>query len=123
VSISGFLDIVVFLSKIECATLLNSMNDERDFEEPTLVLDIILESLATITGVVSSFAMLPQIYRIFSRKSAKDLSIWTYSYMLVAGVVWFLYGINIQSFPVWVSNLIGSITMAALIVGWFLYGR
>ena len=88
-----------------------------------MVLDIILESLATITGIVSSFAMLPQIYRIFKRKSAKDISIWTFGYMLVAGVIWFLYGINIQSFPIWVSNLIGSLTMLGVIAGWLLYGR
>ena len=88
-----------------------------------LVLDIILESLATITGIVSSFAMLPQIHRIFKRKSAKDISIWTYLYMLVAGIIWILYGLNIQSFPIWASNLIGSLTMIGIIVGWFLYGR
>jgi MtN3 and saliva related transmembrane protein len=88
-----------------------------------MVLDFVFETLAAITGVVSSFAMLPQIYRIFKRKSAKDLSLWTYLYMLVAGVIWILYGLNIQSFPVWVSNLIGSFTMIAIIVGWFLYGR
>ena len=86
-------------------------------------LDIVLETLATITGVFSSFAMLPQIYRIFKRKSAKDISIWTYLYMLVAGVIWILYGLNIQSFPLWVSNLIGSLTMIGVILGWFLYGR
>jgi MtN3 and saliva related transmembrane protein len=86
-------------------------------------LDIVLETLATITGVASSFAMLPQIYRIFKRKSAKDISIWTYLYMLGAGVIWILYGINIRSFPIWFSNLIGSITMLGVIVGWFLYGR
>ena len=90
---------------------------------PKVVLDIILESLATITGVVSSFAMLPQIYRIFKRKSAKDISIWTYSYMLATGIIWVLYGINIQSFPIWVSNLIGSLAMLGVIAGWFLYGR
>lgn len=87
------------------------------------MLDLILESLATITGVVSSFAMLPQIYRIFKRKSAKDLSIWTYSYMFVAGVIWVLYGINIQSFPIWVSNLVSSFAIMGIIAGWFLYGR
>ena len=54
-----------------------------------MVLDFVLETLATITGVVSSFAMLPQIYRIFRRKSAKGISIWTYLYMLVAGGVGF----------------------------------
>jgi MtN3 and saliva related transmembrane protein len=88
-----------------------------------MILDVVLETLATITGVASSFAMLPQIYRIFKRKSAKDISIWTYLYMLGAGVIWILYGLNIQSFPIWVSNLIGSLTMIGIIVGWFLYGR
>ena len=88
-----------------------------------MVLDFVLESLATITGVVSSFAMLPQIYRIFKRKSAKDISIWTYLYMLVAGIIWILYGFNIQSYPIWVTNLIGSLTMIGIIFGWFLYGR
>jgi MtN3 and saliva related transmembrane protein len=88
-----------------------------------LVLDFVLESLATITGVVSSFAMLPQIYRIFKRKSAKDISIWTYLYMLIAGVIWILYGLNIQSYPIWVTNLIGSLTMIGIIIGWFLYCR
>jgi MtN3 and saliva related transmembrane protein len=88
-----------------------------------MVLDIVLETLATITGVVSSFAMLPQIYRIFKRKSAKDISIWTYLYMLGAGIIWVLYGLNIQNFPIWVSNLIGSLTMMGIIIGWILYGR
>ena len=86
-------------------------------------LAVVLESLATITGIISSFAMLPQIYRIFKRKSAKDISIWTYLYMLAAGVIWILYGLNIQSYPIWVTNLIGSLTMIGIIIGWFLYGR
>jgi len=85
--------------------------------------DVVLESLATIVGVVGSFAMLPQIYRIFKRKSAKDISIWTYAYMLAAGLIWVLYGLNIQSFPITITNLIGSLTMVGVIVGWMLYGR
>jgi MtN3 and saliva related transmembrane protein len=85
--------------------------------------DVLLETLATIVGVVGSFAMLPQIYRIFKRKSAQDISIWTYAYMLVAGVIWVLYGLNIQSFPILITNLIGSLTMIGVIVGWVLYGR
>ena len=88
-----------------------------------MVLDVVLETLATITGVVSSFAMIPQIYRIFKRKSAKDLSIWTYLYMLVAGIIWVLYGLDIQSFPIWTTNLIGSLALLGIVVGWILYGR
>ena len=82
-----------------------------------------LETLATVTGVASSFAMIPQVYRIFKRKSAKDISIWTYLYMVGAGVIWILYGFNIQSFPIWFTNLIGTVTMFGIIVGWMLYGQ
>jgi len=88
-----------------------------------MVVDYLLETLATIVGIASSFALLPQVYRIFKRKSAKDISIWTYLYMLVAGVIWILYGFNIQSFPIWASNLVGSLAILGVIVGWFLYGR
>jgi MtN3 and saliva related transmembrane protein len=85
--------------------------------------DFVLETLATIVGVVGSFAMLPQIYRIIKRRSAKDISIWTYAYMLIAGVIWVLYGLNIQSFPIMITNLIGTVAMIGIIVGWVLYGR
>jgi len=88
-----------------------------------MMFDVILETLATIVGIVGSFAMLPQIYRIFKRKSAKDLSIWTYAYMLVAGIIWVLYGLNIQSFPIISSNLIGCLALVFVVIGWILYGR
>ncbi len=88
-----------------------------------MTFDVVLETLATVVGVVGSFAMLPQIYRIFKRRSAKDISIWTYAYMLVAGGIWVLYDLNIQSFPIILTNLIGSLTMIGVIVGWLLYGR
>jgi MtN3 and saliva related transmembrane protein len=71
--------------------------------------DIILETLASIVGIISSFAMFPQVYRIFKRKSAKDISITTFSFLFIAGIIWILYGLNIQSFPIVISNLPGSI--------------
>jgi MtN3 and saliva related transmembrane protein len=88
-----------------------------------MVVDVVLESLATVMGVVGSFAMIPQVYRIFKRKSAKDISILTHAYMLVAGLVWVLYGFNIESFPIVSSNLVGSVTLVGVVAGWALYGR
>ncbi len=88
-----------------------------------MMLDVVLETLATITVVVGSFAMIPQAYRIFKIKSAKDISLWTYLYMLVAGVIWVLYGLNIQSLPIWITNLMGNLSMIGVVVGWVLYGR
>ena len=74
-------------------------------------------------AIVGAFAMFPQVYRIFKRKSAKDISIFTYSFLFVAGVIWTLYGLNIQSFPLVVTNLIGSLSVIGVVVGWILYGR
>ena len=88
-----------------------------------MILDVLLETLATVVGIVGSIAMLPQVYRIFKRKSAKDISIFTYSFLFVAGIIWVLYGLNIQSFPLVITNLIGSLSILGVVVGWFLYGR
>ena len=83
----------------------------------------ILSVLATIFGTIGGLANLPQVYRIFKRKSAKDISIFTYSFLLIGGIIWVLYGLNIQSFPLVISNLIGSLSMLGVVVGWVLYGR
>lgn len=88
-----------------------------------MVFDLVLETLATIVGIVGSFAMIPQVYRIFRRKSAQDISISTYAFLLIAGIIWVLYGFNIQSLPLIITNLIGSLTMIGVVIGWFLYGR
>ena len=88
-----------------------------------MMFDLVLETLATIAGLVGSFAIIPQVYRIFRRKSAKDLSISTYSVFFIAGVIWVLYGLDTQSFPIWTTNLIGSLALLGIIVGWILYGR
>ena len=88
-----------------------------------MVPDFLLETLATLVGIVASIAMLPQVYKIFKRKSAKDISIITYSFLFIAGIIWVLYGFNIQSFPLIITNLIGSLSILGVIVGWFLYGR
>ena len=88
-----------------------------------MILDIILETLATVVGIISSIAMLPQVYKIFKRKSAKDISITTFSFLFIAGAIWVIYGINIQSFPIIITNLIGSLIIFGVIIGWFLYGR
>ena len=85
--------------------------------------NVLLEMLATAVGVIGSVAMLPQVYRIFKRKSATDISITTFGFLFVAGIIWTIYGFDIEEFPIIISNLIGTIILAGILVGWFLYGR
>lgn len=83
----------------------------------------ILSILATISGIAASFAMLPQTYKIFKRKSAKDISIVTYYMLVLISIIWILYGIEIQNFPVIISNGVGIFFLLSIVIGYYLYGR
>lgn len=83
----------------------------------------ILAFLATITGIVIGLASVPQAIKIFKRKSAKDISILTYSILIIGAIIWLLYGIELTNFPLIIMNSLGFIIFSLVIIGWFLYGR
>jgi len=83
----------------------------------------ILYILATLFGTLSAIANFPQAWRIFKRKSAKDISIWTYLLLFVGAVIWIFYGFEINKFPIIITNIIGGINIFLVILGWFFYGR
>ncbi len=83
----------------------------------------ILSVLATISGSVMALASLPQIYKIFKRKSAKDISALSYSFFAIGGIIWLLYGIELSSSAIILSNALSITTSISVLIGWFLYGR
>lgn len=83
----------------------------------------ILYILATVFGTVSGLANFPQVLKIFRRKSAKDISIITYSFLIIGALIWIFYGIEIKNFPIIITNIIGTINIGLVIIGWFIYGR
>lgn len=83
----------------------------------------ILSILATIAGSMMALASLPQIYKIYNRKSAKDISAISYSCYALGGIIWILYGIELGSSAVVLSNSLSAATSIAVLIGWFLYGR
>ncbi len=83
----------------------------------------VLEILATIFGAVGGIANFPQAYKIFKRKSAKDISIITYSFLFTGAIIWIFYGIEIWNLPVIITNVLGAINIGLVVIGWSLYGR
>lgn len=82
----------------------------------------LLAILATIFGVINGFANLPQIYKIFKTKSAKDLAVSTYLILAIGSIVWVLYGIEIRNTPVLIMNGLALIEFIAILIGCYLYG-
>lgn len=83
----------------------------------------ILFILATVFGTLSGIANFPQVLKIFKRKSAKDISIITYTFLFIGAIIWILYGIEIKNFPIIITNIFGGINLGLVVIGWFLYGR
>jgi MtN3 and saliva related transmembrane protein len=82
-----------------------------------------LSVLAGIMGSIMAGAGFIQTYKIFKTRSAKDISFLTYILIAIGGVVWVLYGFEINSGPIIISNSIVIVAAGCIIVGWWIYGR
>jgi len=81
----------------------------------------ILSYLASIAGVSMGLSSIPQIYKIFTRKSASDISKITHIIIVIGALIWMLYGFEITSIPIILSNFIGIITNAIILIGCYWY--
>ncbi len=82
-----------------------------------------LSILATVAGISMSMSALFQSYKIFKRKSARDISIVTFLVLTIGNIIWILYGIEMNNFPILITNSIGFFGAASIVYGWFLYGK
>jgi MtN3 and saliva related transmembrane protein len=83
----------------------------------------IISVLAAVFGTLSGIANLPQAYRIFKRKSARDISILTYGFLLAGAIVWIFYGFEKWDFPIIITNIIGGFNIGLVVIGWCIYGK
>lgn len=83
----------------------------------------ILAYLATGSGIITSFFMIPKVYRIFKRKSAKDISIITFALIFLTGIIWIFYGIELGDIPLITTSALGVLFVGLINIGWLLYGR
>ena len=67
----------------------------------------IIKILVTFVGVMMSSANFPQVYRIYKNKSAKDISLITYSVITVGSIIWALYGFLLHDWVIIISYVIG----------------
>ena len=81
-----------------------------------------LSTLATIFGTLMAVANLLQAYKIFKRKSARDISLLTYILLAIGSTIWILYGIEIKSSPLILANSVGVFGVCLIIIGYMAYG-
>ena len=78
------------------------------------MLDSVLAWLVSAVGIATGAAYVPQVARIWKRRSSDDVSIFTYALFLGGQLVYLVYGIRIRQVPLIVgmaANIVGSVAV------------
>lgn len=65
-----------------------------------------IEVLGLLAGACTTIAFIPQVVKTYKSKSAKDLSAGMFLTFWVGIVLWLIYGLVVNDFPIIVANLL-----------------
>lgn len=60
--------------------------------------------LGLIAGTLTTIAFLPQLFKTWKSKSAKDVSLETLAIFSFGVLLWLIYGIYLQALPIILAN-------------------
>lgn len=83
---------------------------------------VFLDKLTFVIGIIGPFTVVPQIYNIFSTKSAAGVSAATWALIFAVTFPWVLYGIAHKEKSIIVSFILWEIMNATVVIGVLLYG-
>ena len=64
------------------------------------------ETIGTLAGLLTTVAFVPQAWRVWKTRSARDLSLPMYAVFTTGVALWLAYGIMIGSAPIIVTNCV-----------------
>lgn len=80
-----------------------------------------LNKLTLIAGLVGPFTVLPQIYQMFSTKSAAGVSPLTWALIFIVTFPWILYGLAHKDKIIIVSFTLWEVVNATVFIGALIY--
>lgn len=80
-----------------------------------------IENFALLAGIVQALITLPQIIEIYTKQSAKDVSLLTWVGYLLFGVTFLIYGLVFKLKPIWVGQIIWVIMQCVIVIGIIIY--
>jgi MtN3 and saliva related transmembrane protein len=81
----------------------------------TTIAPWLVESFGSAAAVCTTICYVPQLVRVWKRKSAEDLSLAMFLLFSVGEALWLIYGLCIHSFPVIAAN-VATLVLALMIL-------
>ena len=81
--------------------------------------------LTSIVGytaaLVTTFCLLPQLYKIIINKNSEGVSVLTYAILLTGQILWVVYGLLVDDKVVICANLVSGLFSVLIIVAFNIY--
>lgn len=90
-------------------------------EQDTTNLKKIYANYMVFIGILGQILYYAQAYKIFSSKSAADLSIVGFTAGFISVSSWLIYGLILRDRPLIIANIVACIGAIAVIVGIIMY--
>jgi MtN3 and saliva related transmembrane protein len=82
-----------------------------------------IDFLGYAAGFLTTFAVVPQIIRVYRLKSAREISVLFTGSLLVGLLCWMVYGIILDLVPLTIWNATGACLTGLLLLAKLKYGR
>jgi MtN3 and saliva related transmembrane protein len=78
--------------------------------------------VAILAPIINTIQLFPQLYKTYTTKSVKDLSIYSLVLIVITNLLWLLHGYFINDDSLIVSGIVSLLINIALLTLCFLYG-
>lgn len=84
---------------------------------------MLIDIIGYVATTVSTLAFFPQVIRVYTTKSTKDISLGSFYQITLGAGLWVMYGFIISSKPVIISNFIIGCLSSLIIYAKYKYGE
>jgi MtN3 and saliva related transmembrane protein len=81
------------------------------------------ESIGYAAAFMTTVSFLPQVIKVWSTRSVRDISVITYGMFTVGAALWLAYGVAIHSLPVVLANAVTVVLAAGVLAAKIRFGR
>lgn len=86
------------------------------------MVDPLTELVGSVAGTCTTLAFVPQLMRVYSTRSTKDISLAMFLVFCAGITLWLVYGLRLGAWPVVVANGITLLLAGAILVAKLRFG-
>jgi MtN3 and saliva related transmembrane protein len=77
----------------------------------------VITTIGLIAALFTTISLFPQVIKVYKTKSTKDISTSMFSLFCSGVLLWFIYGVLLNDFPIIIANLLAFVQ--ALVILFF----